>query len=144
MCRAFGAGDFSRLVEEYSPQHDFVLTPAIPEEGGQCPYHINASDPKMHAERACEYERITLCAMDGAGANVSAAFLQCMDRAPLPLAYNNTWPRNCALGTVGGSAWQRAAACFSGARGDALLAQARRATALAASGIPSVQVNGTT
>ena len=129
----------------------FELTPSVPSDTAQCPYHVDKSDPKMRYERACEYERVTLCAMDAlGGANASASasaragYVQCLDSAPLPLAYNATWPRACATQLGGAAAWQDTAACFSGARGDALMAGAQRATAQADSGIPSVQVNGTT
>ena len=129
----------------YSETHNFISTPAVPMDLSQCPYHINASDPKMRAERACDYERITLCAMDNLhDANHSATFLQCLDESPLTLAYNATWPRLCMLKTGVATAWAGAETCFSGARGDALVSQAQQATAAAASGIPSVQVDGKT
>ena len=135
----------------YSSEHQFELIPSVPENESQCPYHIDPADPKMRSEQACGYERVTLCAMDalanltGAMAtNRSATFLQCLDEAPLTLAYNTSWPRACALQVAGPPVWHQTVACFAGTRGDALLMRAQRATAEANSGIPSVQINGAT
>ena len=138
-------------MERYSPEHQFELVPSVPKDESQCPYHIDPSDPKMRSEKACEYERVTLCAMDALAnltgtmaTNRSATFLQCLDDAPLTLAYNSTWPRACALQVGGAPTWDRAAACFAGERGGTLLTRAQRATAQAHSGIPSVQIDGAT
>jgi len=131
-------------VQDFEAANNFLLTPSIPPTLDLCPYHVDKDEPEMKQERACEYERITLCVTSSLATDKGAQFLGCLDVAPLPLEYNASFPHACLLETTGGddSAWQAANRCFSGPRGDALVEQAQQRTAAANSGIPSVLVDG--
>ena len=134
-----------RLVEDFQGDHDFELVPSISSDLA-CPYHIDKDDPQMRQEHACEYERVTLCAADTlVEVSRQTTFLACMDEAPLPLAYNESYAHSCTLAASGEdeSAWAKALDCFNGQRGDELVAHAQAETAAAEAGIPSVLVNGT-
>lgn len=99
-------------------------------------------------EDGCDYERATLCAFDGAALAVQSKFLDCMDtkglKGQLPAKYAPPPAQACAA--AAGLAWPPIAACFAGARGDALVAAARNATLRAFGhatyGVPTVLVDG--
>ncbi len=145
MCRAFGAADYQRLVADFHAAHTFEIVPSI-SSNLECPYHVDKEDPQMQQEHACEYERVTLCAADSLGDVLRQTdFLSCMDEAALPLAYNATFPHMCTTKAAAGdeSAWSQTLECYTGSRGDNLVAQAQAETAAADAGIPAILVNGT-
>lgn len=87
----------------------------------------------------CKYERQTLCAFDALdGAKDKAAFLACMDDAPLTVAFNASFAQNCA----GEEIWSEVEVCFEGDKGDALVAKAQESSKKAGGGIPKVLVDG--
>merc|ERR1712157_660180 len=87
----------------------------------------------------CSYERQTLCAFDALNDVTNrAAFLACMDEAPLTVTFNASFARTCA----GEAAWPQIQQCVDGHQGDMLVAQAQATSKRAGSGIPKVLVDG--
>lgn len=124
-------------MQDYGARADFKLTPAVPA-------------PAMCADELdCSYEKVTLCAFDSAGATSvekQLPFLSCMDSQKLPLFYNDSAPRSCADKLK--YEWKTIDACFSGSRGDALLAKAHQEVVKklgnTSFSLPLVQVDGAT
>ena len=124
-------------MRDYGSRADFKLTPGVPA-------------PAMCADELdCSYEKVTLCAFEAQGAasaKEQLPFLSCMDSQKLPLFYNESAPRSCAESLK--LDWKAINACFSGSRGDALLAKAHQEVVAKIGNkrfpLPLVQVGGDT
>ncbi len=124
-------------MRDYGTRADFKLTPGVPA-------------PAMCADELdCSYEKVTLCAFEAQGAasaKEQLPFLSCMDSQKLPLFYNESAPRSCAESLK--LDWKAINACFSGSRGDALLAKAHQEVVAKIGNksfpLPLVQVGGDT
>jgi len=120
-----------------------MATPAV---SGKAPYFICTD------ETSCDWEKVTLCAFDGAGSQIggeltanASAFLLCMDSHDhLPLFYEPSIAKGCA--EQAGLPWQPITRCFDGSHGDTLLSlAATRVTQQFGKqgfGLPTVVVDG--
>ena len=107
---SFGSRDLPKLYRDFGATENFILNPAVRHPTGSC-----------IEERGCDYEKVTLCAFEGATPNQQVNFLVCMDEErekALPAA------KGCA--SLQGLDADKVAKCFASSHADDLLAEASK------------------
>ena len=119
-CKAFGSGDFQTIYKNYAKKVNIEFIPAIP--------YSASGTPICADETSCDWEKVTLCAFNNTNANLETnlKFLDCMDLSKLPLFYEPTIPKQCALNNK--IDFDQVTTCFNGKQGDYLLHEGMIAT----------------